>query len=78
MFAGHIGAGLAIGRAERRGRKVALTLLLLAILAFTVIGMTVAPPPPSISTMAASSLATIALVTAAASWIGRVRPAPRP
>lgn len=56
-----------------RGRRIVLTLLLLVILAFTVIGMTVAPPPPSISAMAASSLATIALVTAAASWIGRIR-----
>jgi len=34
-------------------------------------GMTVAPPPPSVAVMAASSLVAIAVVTALTSWIGR-------
>lgn len=38
-----------------RGRRVALALLSLVVLVFTVVGMTMAPPPPSLQAMAASS-----------------------
>lgn len=54
-----------------RARKVALTGLTLLILAFTVAGMTVAPPPPSVRAMALSSLATIAVTCALFAWLGR-------
>jgi hypothetical protein len=56
-----------------RGRRLGLALLLLVTLAATVLGMTIAPPPPSVAAMATSSLATIAAVTALAGWIGRAR-----
>lgn len=50
--------------------------LVLGALAFTVAGMTVAPPPPSAQGMAASSLVAIAIVCAG---IGRrARRAPNP
>jgi hypothetical protein len=65
------------GSGWSRGRRLGLTLLLLVILASTVMGMTVAPPPPSVTVMAVSSLVAIAVVTALASWIGRIRPAGR-
>ena len=52
-------------------KRTWLTLLCLLILVFTVIGMTVAPPPPSVFAMAASSLITILVVGAIACWLGR-------
>lgn len=64
-------------RAASRRRQLALGALCLLVLAFTVAGMTVAPPPPSAAAMAATSLATIALVCALAGWLGR-RPCQRP
>jgi len=45
--------------------------LALVLLAFTVLGMTVAPPPPSAQAMAGSSLATLVVVCALAGWLGR-------
>jgi hypothetical protein len=51
-------------------RKSWLAVLCLSVLAFTVLGMTVSPPPPSVKTMAASSLVAIAGVSALAGWIG--------
>jgi membrane-bound metal-dependent hydrolase YbcI (DUF457 family) len=54
-----------------RGRKIALTALVLVALAFTVLGMTVAPAPPSITAMASSSLVTIVVVCALAGWLGK-------
>lgn len=77
MFAGHIGAALAIGRSERRinvGYFV-LAAICLLLLAFTVAGMTVAPAPPSVTAMAASSLLTDAIVCGLIGWLVR---APRP
>jgi len=59
------GAGLS------RIKKLGLTLLCLVVLASTVVGMTVAPPPPSINAMAISSLVMIIIVCALAGWLGR-------
>ena len=55
-----------------RSKSIALAMLALVILAFTVVGMTIAPPPPSAQTMAGSSLATLAVVCAIAYWLGRL------
>ncbi|WP_372528656.1 hypothetical protein [Piscinibacter sp.] len=60
------GAGLA------PPKKLGLAVLALLILAFTVVGMTVAPPPPSVAAMAVSSLATIAAVCVLAGWLGSI------
>ncbi len=54
-----------------RGRSLALALLALSLLAFTVAGMTIAPPPPSVAAMAGSSLASLVAVCALACWLGR-------
>ena len=54
-----------------RGRSFALTVLSLVILAFTVVGMTIAPAPPSAIAMAGSSLGTIVAVCALFFWLGR-------
>ena len=55
-----------------RGRSIAIAVLSLVILAFTVAGMTLAPPPPSGFAMAGSSLATLATVCALMAWLGRL------
>ncbi len=54
-----------------RGKKLWLSVLALATLAFTIAGMTVAPPPPSVTAMASSSLVTIVIVCALVGWLGR-------
>jgi hypothetical protein len=54
-----------------RARSSAIALLSLLILGFTVTGMTIAPAPPSTPAMAASSLATLAVVGALYFWLGR-------
>jgi hypothetical protein len=54
-----------------RGRSRALVALVLVVLAFTAIGMTVAPPPPSAAAMATSSLVTLLVVCGLAFWCGR-------
>lgn len=72
--AGIVVAGLALflpGSALPRIRKLGLAALCLLVLGFTVLGMTVAPAPPSAPAMAASSLATIVVVGALVSWLGR-------
>jgi hypothetical protein len=58
-----------------RRRTVALAALVLVTLAFTVAGMTIAPPPPSAQAMAATSLVTIAVVVALIGWLARRPPA---
>jgi hypothetical protein len=66
-------AGLALfmrGTRLSRGKSLALAAFSLLILAFTVVGMTVAPPPPSAQAMAAGSLVTLVLVVAVACWLG--------
>lgn len=55
-----------------RGRAAPLAVLCLVILAFTVAGMTIAPPAPSALAMAASSLVTLAAVCALFGWLGRL------
>jgi hypothetical protein len=59
--------GIEEGRTMFAGH-MALSLL---ILAFTILGMTLAPAPPSAIAMAASSLATPIVVCALYCWLGR-------
>lgn len=54
-----------------RRRKIGLNVYTLLILTFTVVGMTLAPSPPSVTAMAASSLDTPVAVCAAAAWLGK-------
>lgn len=54
-----------------RGRSIALIVLSLVLLAFTVAGMTIAPAPPSALAMAGSSLGTVAAVCVLFCWLGR-------
>ncbi len=60
------------GSTLSRVRKLWLVAVCLLVLAFTVVGMTVAPAPPSAAAMAASSLLTIILLCAVFAWVGRV------
>ena len=60
------------GSSLSRAKKLWLTVLAILILAFTVVGMTVAPPPPSVMAMAAGSLITITGVCALIGWLGRL------
>ncbi len=59
------------GASLSRAAKLWLSVLSLVILAFTVVGMTVAPPPPSVTAMALTSLVTIAVVCALMAWLGK-------
>lgn len=56
-----------------RAKSVTLAVLTLVILAFTVVGMTLAPPPPSTLAMAGSSLIALVAVCALFAWLGRNR-----
>jgi uncharacterized membrane protein len=70
-------AGLALylrGSGLSAGRRVGMALLCAVILAFTIVGMTVAPPPPSIPAMAATSLVMVVSVAALAWWLDKPRP----
>jgi hypothetical protein len=82
MFAGHVAVGLAIGRdmgmllllpasGLSRAKSVAMAVLCVVILAFTVMGMTVAPPPPTVVAMAGSSLVALGAVVALGAHLGR-------
>ena len=55
-----------------RAKKGGLCALGVLILAFTVVGMTVAPAPPSVAAMAISSLITVLFVVALACWLGKI------
>jgi hypothetical protein len=59
------------GSGLSRGRSVALGVVTLLVLAFTIAGMTVAPPPPSAAAMAAGSLGTIVVTCSLLGWLGR-------
>jgi hypothetical protein len=59
------------GASLSQARKVWLAVLCLVVLAFTVVGMTIAPPPPSVIAMAATSLVTIIVLCALGAWLGR-------
>jgi hypothetical protein len=74
LEAGIVVAGLWLfvsGARLARRRTVALTVLSLVAMAFTAVGMTIAPAAPSKTAMAASSLATVAVVCALVYWSGR-------
>jgi hypothetical protein len=67
-------AGLVLfvpGSGLGRGKLIGLASLVLVILVFTVLGMTIAPPPPSSLAMAGSSLVTLIAVCALACWLGK-------
>lgn len=69
-----VAAGLLLylpGAELSTARKRAVLALTLFTLGFTVVGMTIAPPPPSGTAMAASSLASILVVSALAGWFGK-------
>jgi hypothetical protein len=59
------------GRRLSKARTVSLGVLSMLLLAFTVVGMTVAPPPPSVNAMAVSSLVTVVVVSALIGWLAR-------
>jgi hypothetical protein len=54
-------------------KKIALSTLCLLILGFTIIGMTVAPAPPSAMAMAGSSLIMILVICVLAGWLGKAK-----
>jgi len=62
------------GSGWTRARAFALGGLVAVTWVFTLLGMTIAPPPPSVAVMAASSLAMLAAVCALACWLGRRHP----
>jgi hypothetical protein len=73
--AGIVALGMCIflpGSRLARGKSVALGVLILIILMFTVIGMTVAPPPLSAPAMAGSSLIVLVVVCELIGWLGRL------
>jgi hypothetical protein len=54
-----------------RGKKATLVVFTSVTLVLTVVGMTVAPPPPSVAAMASSSWVTIVVACALAGWLGK-------
>ena len=67
-----VGLFLFVSRTKlARSKSIALVVLGLIVMAFTALGMTMAPAPPSAMAMAASSLGTLALVCGLAYWLGR-------
>jgi hypothetical protein len=52
-------------------QRLGLVVLSLAVLVFTILGMTVAPAPPSAAAMPGSSLVTIGLICALMGWLTR-------
>ena len=66
------GLGLFLSAARlSRARNLWLAALVFFTLAFTIVGMSVAPAPPSAIAMASSSLLTIVIVCALAGWAGK-------
>jgi len=64
---------LVSGSKVERGNAIALVVLTLVVMALTVVGMTLAPAPPSATAMAGSSLATLVVVCVLAGAFGRKR-----
>jgi hypothetical protein len=60
------------GTSLSRAKSSSVAVLCIVILAFTIMGMTLAPPPPSSLAMAGSSLVTLVVVCALACWLGRL------
>jgi hypothetical protein len=54
-----------------RGRRIGLVALTLVVGVFTVVGMTVAPAPPSAQAMAASSCITLVVVCGLVFWLAK-------
>jgi len=54
-----------------RAKKLGIAVFTLLTLAFTIAGMTVAPPPPSVTAMASSSLVAIVVACALLGWLGK-------
>jgi hypothetical protein len=68
-----VGLWLYLPRAPiSRGKKLGVCVLGAGVLGFTIVGMTVAPAPPSVDAMAAGSLVTLLIVVALAWWLGKV------
>ncbi len=61
------------GAALPQARMLGLLALCVVVYLLTIAGMTIAPAPPSVTAMAASSLATIVAVSAVLGWLGRFR-----
>jgi len=59
------------GRRLSKARTVGLGVLSILLFAVTVIGMTVAPAPPSVDVMALSSLVTVVVVSVLVGWFAR-------
>ncbi|MGQ0578456.1 MAG: hypothetical protein ACT4PQ_06030 [Betaproteobacteria bacterium] len=60
------------GSRMSRGKSIVLISLSVIVLVFTVVGMTIAPSPPSALAMAGSSLVTLLVVCAFACWLGKL------
>jgi hypothetical protein len=54
-----------------RARGGALAIVALLLLAISVAGLTIAPPPPSVGAMAVSSLTTLVIACAVLAWLDR-------
>lgn len=68
------GLGLFLqGSRLSRARMLGIALLTLVILVFTIAGMTLAPPPPSPTAVAATSLGTILLLSSLIAWLEKRR-----
>lgn len=59
------------GSTLSRRKSIILASLCIIVLAFTIAGMTIAPPPPSARAMAGSSLVTLIVVCSLIFWLGR-------
>jgi hypothetical protein len=59
------------GNLVPRGRSIAIAVICMLVMAFTIVGMTVAPPPPSVPALAGGSLASLVVVAVLLCWLGR-------
>jgi hypothetical protein len=69
-----VGTWLLLGDSLLSGpRKASLGIVVLIVLVSTIVGMTIAPPPPSVTAMAVSSLLTLLVVCGLVAWIDSKR-----